>query len=58
VKDGKIRRRTMTIAAPQQRHSSCGRGVGVQDVPEVLGCLNTSKRSSAINRLLLGCKKP
>ena len=48
-----MRRCKMTIAAPQQRHTSCGRSVGGAG-----GALNTSSRSSAISRLLLGCKKP
>ena len=61
--DGNILRRTITMGAPQQVHSSWGRGVGV--VAGVggcdgwtPGCLNTSNFKSAIKRLLLGCKKP
>ena len=61
--DGNILRRTITMGAPQQVHSSWGRGVGV--VAGVggcdgwtPGCLNTSNVNSEISRLLLGCKKP
>ncbi len=50
-----MRRRTISVGAPQQVHSHCGRGVGVG---EQAGCLKTSSRSSAIRRLQFGCKNP
>jgi hypothetical protein len=58
---GNMRRRTIAMTAPQQRQSSLGRSVGgtgadgARALPQVL---NTSKRSNAIKRLLLGCKNP
>ena len=54
--DGNILRRTITMGAPQQVHSSWGRGAG--GVGGAAGCLNTSNFSSAIMRLQLGCRKP
>ena len=57
--DGSMLRRTITMGAPQQVHSSWGRGAGaVAGVGGLKGCLNTSNFSSAIRRVLLGCKKP
>jgi hypothetical protein len=54
--DGNILRRAITMGAPQQVHSSCGRGVAGAGA---LGdSLNTSNFGNAIKRLLLGCKKP
>jgi hypothetical protein len=58
---GKMRLRTTAMAAPQHRQSSLGRSVGIVGVASAAGLpqgLNTSSRSQAINRLLLGCKNP
>jgi len=58
---GKIRRRSTTMAAPQQAHCHCARAVtpelgGVVGI--VRGRLNTNSFSNVISRLLLGCRKP
>ena len=55
-KPGKIRRLTMRMGASQPVHSKCGRGVA--GLIGLIGCLNTSSRSSAIRRLQFGCRKP
>ena len=50
-----MRRLTISIGAPQQVHSNCGRGAGTG---ALTGSLNTSNLSSAISRLQFGCRKP
>ena len=57
ARDGNILRRRITSAAPQHRHRSWGRGVGVvAGVGAPTGCMNTSNFNSEIQRLLLRCK--
>ena len=51
-----IRRAMMAMGDPQQRHLSCARVVG--GVGTLAANLKTRSLSSAIMRLLLGCKKP
>jgi hypothetical protein len=53
---GNILLRTISTGAPQQVHSSCGRGVEI--LGALRGSLNTSNFNSEIIRLLLGCKNP
>ena len=43
-----MRRRTISIGAPQQVHSHCGRGVGTS---ALAGCLNSSNSNSEISKL-------
>jgi len=54
--DGNILRRKITMGEPQHVHSSCGRGA--TGVGALGDSLNTNNFSSAIKRLLLGCKNP
>ena len=54
--DGNILRRKITMGEPQHMHSSCGRGA--TGVGALGDSLNTNNFSSAIKRLLLGCKNP
>ena len=53
---GKMRRRTITMGAPQQVHSSWGRDLA--GLGALGGGLNTSNFNSEIKRLLFGCKNP
>lgn len=50
-----MRRRTMIMTAPQHTQRIVGRGAGWASFTPGL---NTSNCSSAISRLLLGCRKP
>ena len=54
--DGNILRRTISMRAPQQVHSSCGRAIA--GVGALGGGLNTNNFNSEIIRLQFGCKKP